>query len=161
MKQNETPSTLASADERVLHSLRAQQRGLKWLTGLAVAFWVLAVIGGIGVLVCYSIFYQPKEKQIMSDYEKYGYLPRYTNSATGSRPAGPATPEQALGLHFTLSYVVTKGLLAVAVTVIILACGTLTTLLLVVLNRRVTLKQINHSLAQISDQLRQLQQRGS
>jgi hypothetical protein len=45
----------------------------------------------------------------------------------------------------------------VAVSVIILSAGTLTTLLLVIFNRRVTLKQINYSLAQISEQLKQLQ----
>lgn len=149
------PSPLA--DERILETVRKQQRWLRALTVLAVMFWGLAVIGGVGLLVCYSVLYAPKEKQIMSDYEKFGYLSRYTNSPTGSQPAGPASPEQALGLHFTMNYAATKGILAVVITVIVLSCGTLTTLLLGILNRRVTLRQINHSLAQISEQLKQLQ----
>jgi hypothetical protein len=156
MKSNELNPT----DEQVMQTLRRQTRGLRWLTAVAIAFWTLAVLGTVGVLVFYSIFYAPKEKQMFRDYNTYGHLTHYTNSAdptAGSLPAGPATPEQALGVHFTMNYVATKAILVVAVSVIILSAGTLTTLLLVVLNRRVTLKQINHSLAQISEQLRQLQ----
>lgn len=147
-------------DLRVLTTLRRQQRWLRALTALAVVFWITAVIGGVGLLVCYRVFYEPKEKQIMRDYETFGHVSRYTNSpAGGPREAGPVTPEQALALHFTMNYVTTKALLVLVLTVIVLSCGTLTTLLLVVLIRRVTLKQINHSLAQISDQLRQLHAR--
>jgi len=156
MKSNELNPT----DERMMQTLRRQSRGLKWLTGVAIAFWTLAVLGTVGVLVCYSIFYAPKEKQMFRDYNTYGHLTHYTNSTdptAGSLPAGPATPEQALGVHFTMNYVATKAILVVAVSVIILSAGTLTTLLLVILNRRVTLKQINYSLAQISEQLKQLQ----
>jgi hypothetical protein len=162
MNRNESTPSLTN-DERVLSAVRKQQRWLHGLTALAVAFWVVAVIGGVGLLVCYSIFYEPKEKQIMADYERYGHVSRYTNSVdgTGSKVAGAATPEQALALHFTMNYVVTKGLLAVVMTMIVLSCGTLTTLLVVVLNRRVTLKQINQSLAQISEQLRQLESRAT
>src|SRR5687767_12336333 len=144
MKPNDSKETTSLNDEHILRAVGRQQNWLRVLTGLAVAFWVLAVIGSISVLVGYAVFYAPKEKQMFSDYEKQGHLTRYTNSAGGSLPAGPVDPQQALGIHFTMNYVVTKGILAVVVTVIILSCGTLTTLLLVVLNRRVTLKQINY-----------------
>jgi hypothetical protein len=107
--------------------------------------------------VAYTVVYAPKEKQILSDYRQHGQLTSYTNSATGSQAAGPVDPQHALGVHFTMNYAVTKGILAVVITVIILSCGTLTTLLLVVLNRRVTLKHINYSLAKISEQLKALQ----
>jgi hypothetical protein len=147
-----------NSDERLIKAVRQHQRWLRSLTALAVIFWAAAVIGGIGVIICYRVFYEPKEKQIMRDYAVFGHISRYTNSpAGGSREAGAATPEQALALHFTMNYVVTKALLIVVVTVILLSLGTLTTLLLVVLNRRVTLKQINYSLEQISRQLGELQ----
>ena len=155
MKSNELNPT----DERVMQTIRTQARGVKWLTGLAVTFWILAVLGSVGVLVCYSIFYAPKEKQMFHDYGAYGYLAHRTNSPIGSQEIGQLSTEKALGLHFTMNYVTTKGILAIAVSVIILSCGTLATLLLVVLNRRVTLKQINYSLGQISEQLKQLQAR--
>lgn len=159
MKQNESTTGLTPTDARVLATVRTQHRWLRTLTALAIAFWTLAVLGMVGVLVFYSIFYAPKEKQMFRDYNMYGHLTHYTNSTdptAGSLPAGPATPEQALGVHFTMNYVATRAILVVAVSVIILSAGTLTTLLLVILNRRVTLKQINYSLAQISEQLRQL-----
>jgi hypothetical protein len=163
---NSNPSETSAAaspsmsDQQVMDTLRRQQRRLKWLTGTAVALWCLAVVASVGVLVSYSVFYAPKERQIISDYQTYGHL-RDRKPAGGGveeAPNRPPTPEEkALGLHFTMSYVMTKAILIVALSVFILSCGTLATLLLVIFNRRVTLKQINHSLAQISEQLKALQ----
>lgn len=156
MKTNQT--TVASGtDAPVLETIRVQQRRLKWLTGVAVAFWIAAVLACAGVMVCYKIFYKPKEQQIMADYEKHGHLVRHGSTPDGT--PSKLTAEDALGIQFALSYAMTRGILAMAIAVTILSCGTLATLLLVVLNRRVTLRQINYSLAQISDQLRQLQAR--
>jgi hypothetical protein len=157
MNTNESALYPNSPDDRVLESLRAQQRGLKWLTAVTVAFWIIAVIASVGVLVAYCIFYAPKEKQIMSEYEWLGHLVVRTNSPAGSQPAGRMSTDQALALHFMMNAAVTRGLLITAASVIAISAGTLTTLLLVVLNRRVTLQQINHSLARISDQLKQVQ----
>jgi hypothetical protein len=159
MKSNDPTQAMPLDDARILGAVRQQQGWLRLLTVLAVVFWMLAVIGSISVLMGYAVFYAPKEKQMFADYQEHGRLTRHTNtnSAAGSEPAGPVDSQQALGLHFTMNYVVTKGILAMAVTMIILSCGTLTTLLLVVVNRRVTLRQINYSLAQISEQLKALQ----
>jgi hypothetical protein len=156
MKPDEIPA-LDTVDARVLKSLRNQQRWLRVLTAAAVAFWVLAVIGGVGVFACYTIFYAPKEKQMLRDYEVYGELRNPANGDPDHHNQPAMSTEKALALHFTMNYVMTKGLLAITATVVVLSCGTLTTLLLVVLNRRATLKQINHSLAQISAQLGRLQ----
>jgi len=160
MKPNET-ATATSLDERVLKSLQRQQRSLHVLTVVAAAFWTLTVIGGVAVLAGYAVFYAPKEKQMLRDYEVYGQLRAPANGDPEHRNQPTMSTERALALHFTMNYVMTKGLLVVAATVIALSCGTLATLLLVVLNRRVTLKQINHSLGQISEQLRLLQVRCS
>ena len=142
---------------------------MRWLTGLAIVFWMAAFLAGAGVLVFHSVFLKPKEQQIMADYQQFGHLARHTNQ-TGvyinekgelAEPVQKLTPEEALNLHFTMSYVVTRGVLAVAISVIILSCGTLATLLLVVMNRRMTLNQINHSLAKISEQISQMQARAA
>ena len=159
MNTNEPTAFATSPDDRVLEALRAQQSGLKWLTAVTVGFWIIAVIASVGVLVAYSVLYAPKEKQIMSEYQQAGHLVVRTNSPTGSQPAGRMSADQALALHFVMNAAVTRGLLITAASVIAISAGTLTTLLLVILNRRVTLKQINHSLAQISQQLKQLQAR--
>jgi hypothetical protein len=155
--KSDNSNPLPLNEERVLHTVRSQQRWLRALTALAVVFWALAVIGSVAVLTAYTMIYAPKEKQMLANYQQHGQLTRYTNTPAGSEPTGALDPQQALGVHFTMNYAVTKGILAIVVTVIILSCGTLTTLLLVVLNRRVTLKQINHSLALISEQLKALQ----
>ena len=151
--------TLISADERVLKTLRANQRWLRVLTGLAAGFWILAVIASVAVLVFYSVIYAPKERQMLHDYGMAGHIVIRTNSPTGSQEARPMSTDRALALHFQMNWAVTKGLLLTAISVIVLSAGTLATLLLVILNRRVTLKQINYSLTQISEQLRQLQLR--
>ncbi len=140
----------------VMHAIHRQQRLLKWLTITAVVFWIVAVLASVGVLVCYSVFYEPKEKQILNDYGMFGHLASWTNSPAGSQPAGRMTTDQTLALHFTMNYVVVKGVLAIAVALVVLSGAMLATLLLVHFNRRVTLRQINHGIAQISDQLGQL-----
>ena len=123
MNPNEPTNSPGSNDERVLQTLHGQQRRLRWLTAVGVAFWVLAVVTSIGVLVCYSVFYAPKERQILDDYGTAGHL-----RDTARPPAADATGDQrsaniekALGVHFTMNYVVTKGLLAVAISVFILS----------------------------------------
>jgi len=159
MNSNPTESPLTMTDQQVVETVHRQQQRLKWLTAIALALWSLAVLTSVGVLVSYSVFYAPKEQQIMADYKAYGHLRDSNSAATGepsaSRPPTPA--EKALGVQFTMSYVMTKAVLIVAVSVVILSCGTLATLMLVIFNRRVTLRQINHSLAQISQQLKALE----
>jgi signal transduction histidine kinase len=50
-----------------------------------------------------------------------------------------------------------KAMNVTSLAVALVAVGTLLTLLLVIFNRRVTLRQINASLAQISNQIKELQ----
>jgi hypothetical protein len=66
-----------------------------------------------------------------------------------------------MGIQTTMSYVIMKGVLIVTGCLLLLSVGTVLTLVLVIANRRVTLKQINCNLAQISEQLRQLQARST
>jgi len=65
--------------------------------------------------------------------------------------------DQILRNEVVLTYVASMGVTLVASAVGALGLGTLILLTVVVLNRRVTLNQVNASLAQISDQLRELQ----
>ncbi len=160
MNTNPTnPSPLAdSAGDGVMKAIHRQQRLLKWLTAAAVGFWVMAVVVSVGVLVCYSVFYEPKEKEILKDYGVSGHLQARTNAPGGSREVGRMTTDETLALHFMMNYVVVKGVLAIAVALVVLSGAMLATLLLVHFNRRVTLRQINHGIAQISEQLKQLRE---
>lgn len=152
--RNSDPTPPSAADELALQNITRYQRRLKWLTGTAIAFWAIAVLGTVGVLVCYSIFIAPKERQIMAEYGTHGRLAIPSSAASSSEP--PTHADRALGVNFTMTYAITKGILVVTVSVAILSLGTLATLLLTIFNRRVTLRQINHSLAQISQQLKEL-----
>ena len=136
-----------------MNSIATHQRRLKWLTMAAVAFWALAVLGTAGVLIGYSLFISPKEEQMFADYGTHGRIWPDRRSPAEA----PTSTDRAVWINATMTYVVTKGILIVALSVVVLSCGTLATLLLVIFNRRVTLRQINHSLAQISAQLKELQ----
>jgi hypothetical protein len=152
--KNSDSTSPASPDELALQSIARHQRRLKWLTAAAVVFWALAVIGTVGVLTSYAMFVAPKERQIMNEYGARGRLSIPSDSEP--QPTAPTHADKALGVNFTMTYVITKGILIVAVCVAILSLGTLATLLLTIFNRRITLRQINHSLAQISQQLKEL-----
>jgi hypothetical protein len=83
--------------------------------------------------------------------------------------APTATPTNSVDPQFTLSDGTTvdrqvlvtlmlgKAMNVTSLAVALVAVGTLLTLLLVIFNRRVTLRQINASLAQISNQIKELQ----
>jgi hypothetical protein len=150
----------SDASESVLEALAQSQRRLKWLAGAAVGFWTLAILASLAVLIFYPVFYAPKERQMMRDLGSNGASASYEAKASADASPPPVTERdmrQHLGNQFIMTYVITKGILVVAGSVVILSCGTLATLLLVIFHRRVTLEQINHSLAQISAQLQELQ----
>jgi hypothetical protein len=147
-------TALNTLSEQTLQTIARHQRRLKWLTSIAVAFWALAIVGTVGVLVCYSMFVAPKERQIMADYGAHGRL--MIPPTVEPSPESPTRADRALGVNFTMIYVITKGILIVSISVVVLSLGTLATLILTISSRRVTLQQINHSLSQISQQLREL-----
>lgn len=147
-----TDEPIQTADERVLKTIRRQQRWLRALTGVALGFWALAVACGIAILVFYTMFVQPKEQTLMRDLEL-----RQRAATHGENAPPPITAEQVQGIQVTMSWVIMKGVLIVTGCLLLLSIGTVLTLVLVIANRRVTLRQINHSLVQISGQLRELQ----
>ena len=160
-KRTDTSASDSPPVERdvVFEDLVRRQRRLKWLTGIAVALWCLAILTSTAVLLIYPIFYAPKERQMLQDLGSNGYAASSEpNSANPSpSPVTEKSMRRELGNQFVMTYVITKGILVVAASVVILSGGTLATLLLVIFHRRVTLQQINYSLAQISAQLKQLQ----
>ena len=158
-----SPDPATNVEQSIVDTLNRQQRRLHVLTIVAIALWTLAVVGSAAVLICYAIFYAPKEKKMLQDYgaAKWSQVSNHPVEPTsGSQPPTPETVaglQHAVGVHLAMSMAVTRGVLVVAGAVLILACGTLVTLVLVIFGRRVTLRQVNHGLAQISQQLQQLQ----
>lgn len=121
------PPDAGQAARRVIDRDR---RRLRWLAGITVGIWLLAVLLLTAVVVLFFEAVAPKFKQAADD--------------EGRRVAD------------VVSYVVGLGAVAIAVAVGILATSTMATLLLVFASRRATLRQVNAGLAEMSEQLREI-----
>jgi hypothetical protein len=162
MNPNEPSNPENRLEQSVFKTIHMQQRRLTMLTWVGIALWILAVICSVGVLIFYPVFYAPKERHMLDNYGAQSTMPvpsRAIDRMPGGTPQDAETIrvlQQSLGAHMHLSYVVTRGVLIVASALLILACGTLVTLALVVFSRRATLQQLQHGLAQITEQLQRL-----
>ena len=156
---NPTPSPDASAlNERIMRSLRTHRRFSRVLTSVALFFGFISIAASLGIVWFYFIFYLPKQKTLLRDYTLAAEQARTNAPATPPPPDGAAPPRKydLNGAHVWMTHVTSMGTMLVAISVGALGLGTLVTLALVILNRRVTLRQINASLAQISEQMREL-----
>src|SRR4051812_41318937 len=126
--KNENPT---AHDPRVMASIKRHNAWMRILTGFAVAFWLLAVAGSASLLGIYDIVYRPKEKQFHRDMENIAAkLPKQDPGLPGQM-----TPERALSIHYTMTYVLTKGVLVMISLTIVLSAGTLMMLIMVVMQR--------------------------
>jgi ABC-type multidrug transport system fused ATPase/permease subunit len=129
----------ADDDRNLARKVLQRDRGRVWLlTGLAVLFWTIA---GAGVLfVAYvAIFHiYPKQQQLMHDH------------AIGKLPTELFIEIQAL--HFRS---VENCTLVVAAAFIAATLAAICTLLLILVSRRATLRQINANLVEIFEKLQQ------
>jgi hypothetical protein len=131
------PRDLASA------VLARDRRRLRALGGLILALW-LAGAAGIGFFLYNLAIYVPKYMRLQMKIEEGGV----------SMEQRQRIQENNLG-GFQIGLSLTVGSVAV------LALAALGTFLLVLASRRATLRQVNASLALISDQLRQLSRDGA
>jgi len=132
-------------DARDLSSsvLARDRRRLRTLGGLILALW-LAGAAGIGFVLYNLAIYVPEYMRLMMKIEEGGV----------SMEQRQRIQENNLG-GFQI------GLSITACSVAILALAALGTFLLVLASRRATLRQVNASLASISEQLRQLSRDGA
>lgn len=146
-------------NERTLRSIKNHQRGLKVLTGAALGLWLVAMVGSIFPIWAYFVVYIPKEKQMLRDFEK-----EYQAASTNAVPTASGESEkERVGkrhLPFVMTRAVGMGMVLTAACVAVLSAGMLATIILVIWNRRVTLRQINANLTQISAQLKGMEGRG-
>ncbi len=141
-------------NERVKTAVHSHRIKLRVLTAAAFVFGFVAVAASIFIVWFYLIFILPKQREMLYDSQK---TVEQAKTNTESAEAGVKRIDNILRLQAVMTYVVSTELTGVALAVGVLGLGTLTLLTVVVLNRRVTLNQINASLAQISNQLRELQ----
>lgn len=151
---------LSAIHERVTASIRSHQHKIRALTGVAFLLGFLAITASVIIISGYFVFYRPKEKEVLLQVTLAAEQARAKPAPAdgGTAPASKLPfdfPSIQASMTFFHSVLIT--LLAAAVG--LLALGTLVLVAVVILNRRATLQQINVSLAQISDQLKELQRR--
>lgn len=122
------------------------QRRVRRLTGLTVILWMLVTAAMAFVLAIYAL-YLPKEIQLLQNMGA-------RNDTINIQGANEAQAS------LILLSVVSKGTVIVAGSVGLLALAMLFTVLLVLSARRATLRQVNASLLEISEQLKALRQPG-
>jgi hypothetical protein len=142
--------------QRVKAAVKAHRLKLRVLTTIAFVLGFAAIITSLLVVWSYPVFVLPRQKELgaMNLRDQFN-----TNGiASASRHYSEEQIARLLVNHVETSKITTAGTVVVALAVGLLGFGTLTLLAVVILNRRVALNQINSSLAEISGQLRELQQ---
>lgn len=138
-------------------AVRSHRIKIRVMTAVAFCLGFLAMITGILIVWSYPILMLPKQKELALGAEVLVHQFQ-TNSAV-AQPVGDAGKQMGyiLAADIQMNRVTSMGAVVVALAVGVLGLGTLILLTVVILNRRVTLNEINASLAQISNQLRELQ----
>ena len=160
-KQLPTPDALPELDAingRVASAVRSHQRKIRTLSVLAFILGFVAVAASILIVTAYFIIYRPKEKEVLRQVSLAAERAKTPASATGDSTApAPRLPFDFPSVQATMTFFHSLVIMFLAGAVGLLALGTLVLLAVVILSRRATLNQINISLAQISNQLRELQ----
>jgi len=141
-------------NERIKTAVHSHWIKLRLLTAAAFVFGFVAIATSIFIVGFYVIMYLPKQREMLYESQK---AMEQAKTGTDSAEAGVKRIDNYLRHEVILTYVMSLGVTLVALAVGALGLGTLILLAVVVLNRRVTLNQINVSLAQVSNQLREWQ----
>jgi len=139
-------ATLASIPDarQQTWNILARDRGrVRLLTVLTVCVWLLAALLILGGLVGFGMII-PKQVKLMQDLEE-----------------GKLTPAERDSIQRTVLVGFQKGTLMIAFSVAVMSLTAVFTLLLIFASRRATLRQVNASLVEISEQLKQLRPTGN
>jgi hypothetical protein len=120
--------------------LERDRRRVWWLTAITIALWAAAIGMVLLMLVAFGLVFPLQAK--LRDPAELARLP----------------PEVQKDAQFKAQIAFQMVTVGVTCSVGILALAALATILLVVASRRATLRQINASLLEISQQLRELRQ---
>jgi hypothetical protein len=119
--------------------LEHDRRRVWWLTAVTICLWAAAILMVLGMLVAFGLVFPLQAK--LRDPAELARLP----------------PEMRQDAQFKAQVAFQMVTVGVTVSVGILAMAALSTILLVLASRRATLRQINASLLEISQQLKELQ----
>ena len=151
----------STLNNRVTAAVRSYQRRIQVLTGVALLLGFLAVAASAVIVSSYYIFYRPKEKEVLLQTQLAADRAKSAPNADAGAKSGAALPFDFPSVQATMTFFHSVIIATLAGAVGLLAAGTLLLHLVVIFGRRATLSQINTGLAQISDQLKDLQRRES
>ncbi len=147
----------AEMNDAVMKKLKSHRWKSRALTTVALGAGLLSIVGGIFLMWANSRIIFPQVQLLVQNSAA-------TRSSNTNSPAqtnidsmltlsdGKTVDRQVL-----VTLMLGKAMNVTSLAVTLLGLGTLLTLLLVIVNRQVTLRQINASLAQISSQIKELQ----
>ena len=141
--------------EQTWKILERDRRRVWWLSALAIALWAAAILMVLLMLVAYGLVFPLQAK--LAGYEEHG------PNAAAKLPEGRIdldnlTPQQRELAQFKAQIMFQMVTVGVTVSVGIVCLAILASMLLNLASRRATLRQINASLLEISQQLKELKQ---
>ena len=151
---NHSMPNVESINRQVALSVHSHRVKLRVLTTCAFAFGFLAIVISLCTLWLWRVKYWPKQEEMFKQAHNEMVA---LGSAADSKEQWSKQISGVLGTEVTLTAILSVGVATVALSVGLLSLGMLVLTTVVLLNRRVTLNQLNSSLAQISSQLRELQ----
>jgi hypothetical protein len=151
---NNQPDDSTNTTQTVLRTLHAQQRTRRALIAMALGLGILSIIASVAIAWANLAIIAPMQRLLLEDYPSSAL-----QSGQNAEGKSPLTKEQLDWRHVQVTAAHGKAMFLTDASIVLLAGGTLVILVLVIVNRRATLRQINASLAQISDQLNALQRR--
>lgn len=162
-QNNPTPNPSSRGDanelnEAVMKKLKSYRWKGRVLTTVALGVGLLSVLAGIILMWANSALIFPQVQLLV---QQYGAAHPSTTNSMAQTNADSAILTLSDGTPVDRQVAVTlmmgKAMNVTSLSVALLGLGTLLTLLLVIFNRHVALRQINVSLAQISHQIKELQ----
>jgi len=153
-----TQDTSAAMSEAVMKRLKSYRWKGRVLATLALGVGLLSIVGGIFLIWANTRIIFPQVQLLLQNsgatQSSSTNLLTQTNqdSAILTLSDGRTVDRQVL-----VTLMLGKAMNVTSLAVTLLGVGTLLTLLLVIFNRQVTLRQINASLARISNQIKELQ----
>jgi hypothetical protein len=134
-----TLTPVQDARQQTWNILARDRRRVRLWTIASILVWLLAALLVFGGLFGYAIIFPEQAKAIL-EFQRQKEM----------------TPEQRQDLQFMLLAGFQKGTLLIAFSVAVLALFALCSVFLILASRRATLRQVNASLVEISEQLKQL-----
>src|SRR5580765_3570433 len=164
MKRNQpSPDPSRSGDANEMHeAVMKKLKSSRWkgraLTTMALGAGLLSIVAGIFLMWANAVVVFPQVQLLVQNFDS-----AQSNTINSISQTNVDSSLLTLGDGKTVNRQVLvtlmlgKAMNVTALSVTLLGLGTLLTLLLVIFNRQVTLRQLNASLTQISNQIKELQ----